>query len=75
MAKNITIYSSDSCGYCTLAKNYLRDKGVAFVEKNLGTDPAALEEFRKMNMSGVPVLIIDGETVIGFDKAKIDSLI
>ena len=39
--KNVVVYTSNTCPYCTLAKNYLEDKEVAYTEKNVQTDRAA----------------------------------
>lgn len=57
------------------AKDYLDEKGAAYTEKNIQTDKAARKELMGMGHMGVPVLVIDGEEVVGFDKAKIDQLL
>lgn len=72
---DITIYTSNTCPYCTLAKNYLREKGYSYNEKNVQTDKDARKELMSMGHMGVPVLVIDGEEIVGFDKEKIDSLL
>ncbi len=74
MAK-VTIYTSNTCPYCVSAKNYLEEKGVEYIEKNVQTDKEARKELMAMGHMGVPVLIINGEEVVGFDKAKIDTLL
>lgn len=72
---NVTVYTSSTCPHCVTAKDYLKEKNVEFVEKNVQTDPEARKELIKMGHMGVPVVVIDGEEIVGFDKAKIDSLI
>lgn len=72
---NVTIYTSSTCPHCTSAKEYLKEKNVEFIEKNVQTDAEARKELIKMGHMGVPVIIIDEEEIVGFDKAKIDSLI
>ncbi len=72
---NVIIYTSNTCPYCVLAKNYLDEKGVPYIEKNIQTDPSARKELMSMGYMGVPVLIINGEEVVGFDQAKIDELL
>lgn len=74
MAK-VIIYTSNTCPYCVLAKNYLDEKGIDYIEKNIQTDPSARKELMDMGHMGVPVLIINGEEVVGFDQAKIDELL
>lgn len=73
--KNVVVYTSSTCPYCTLAKDYLNDKGVEYTEKNVSTDRTAREELMAKGHTGVPVIVIDNEEIVGFDKAKIDSLL
>ncbi|NLN49416.1 MAG: NrdH-redoxin [Clostridiales bacterium] len=73
---NITVYSTDTCPWCKKAKDYLSGKGVEFREVNVGVDRnGAMEMVKKSGQQGVPVLDIDGHIIIGFDQARIDSLI
>ncbi|MDO4799505.1 MAG: glutaredoxin family protein [Bacillota bacterium] len=73
--KNVVIYSSDTCGYCTMAKDYLKEKGVAFTEKNVSHDAEARKELIKKGFMGVPVIYVDDEIIHGFDKAQLDKLL
>ena len=72
---NVLVYTSNTCPYCVSVKEYLNEKGVDFVEKNVQTEQEARKELMAMGHMGVPVLVIDGEEVVGFDKGKIDSLL
>lgn len=74
MAK-VKIYSSNTCPHCVTAKNYLNEKGIEFEERNVQTDPEARKELMDMGHMGVPVLLIDGEEIVGFDQGKIDDLL
>lgn len=71
--KNVVVYTSNTCPYCTLAKNYLDEKGVTYSEKNVQTDKTARQELMAMGHMGVPVVVIDGVEIVGFDKDKIDD--
>lgn len=73
--KNVVVYTSSTCPYCTLAKNYLEEKGVSYTEKNVQTDKEARQELMNMGHMGVPVVVIDGEEIVGFDKDKIESVL
>ncbi len=75
MAKDVIIYTSNTCSYCVAAKEYLKENGISYTEKNIQQDPAARKELMSMGHMGVPVLIIDGEEVVGFNKPKIDELL
>lgn len=72
---NVVVYTSNTCPYCTLAKNYLSEKGVEYTEKNVQTDKDARKELMSMGHMGVPVLLVDGQEIVGFDKEKLDELL
>ncbi len=72
---NVKVYSSDTCPYCVSAKDYLKENGVEFEERNIQKDPEARKELMQMGHMGVPVLVIDGEEIVGFDKNKIDNVL
>ena len=72
----IKVYSTPACPYCKMAKEYFTSKGVSFQDFDVSSNQTALEEMVKFTgQMGVPVIIIDGEPIVGFDKARIDSLI
>lgn len=75
MAKEVIVYSSSTCPHCVSAKNYLTEKGVEYTEKNVSTDMEARKELIAKGYMGVPVIIVDGEEIVGFDKAKLDTLL
>lgn len=70
---DVKVYTSSTCPYCTMAKDYLKDKGVDFDERNVQTDDQARDELISKGYTGVPVLIINGEEIVGFDQARIDA--
>ena len=73
---NIIVYSTDTCPWCTKAKDYLKSKGIDFKEVNVGTDrEGAMEMVKKSGQNGVPVIDIDGNIIVGFDQGRIDSLV
>jgi len=72
----VKIYTTPTCGYCNMAKNYFREKGISFTEYNVAQDQRKAEEMiKKSGQMGVPVIEINGTIVVGFDKARIDRLI
>lgn len=75
-AQNVIIYSTPTCPYCTQAKDYLKDKGVAFVDHNVATDLEARNEMvQKSGQLGVPVIDVGGEIIVGFNRARLDQLL
>lgn len=70
----IIIYSTPSCPYCDMVKDYLKDKDIKFTEIDVAADQAKAQEMIELSgQMGVPVIKIGNEIIIGFDKAKIDS--
>ncbi len=75
MMKNVVIYSSNTCGYCTMAKEYFNENKVEFTEKNVSTDLEARKDLMAKGFMGVPVIYVEDEVIQGFDKAKLDELL
>ena len=68
----VKIYTTTSCPWCHKAKKFLKDHKVAFKEINVGENQKAAQEMiKKSGQTGVPVLDINGEIMVGFDKIKI----
>ena len=75
-AKRITVYSTPSCSWCTTLKNYLRENNMVFTDIDVASDQKAAEAMvRKSGQQGVPQTDINGEIIVGFDKARIDRLL
>lgn len=71
---DIKVYSTPTCPYCIMAKKYLDDKKVSYQYVDVSADRAAAREMvEKSGQRGVPVIDIDGQMIMGFDKVKIDS--
>ena len=72
---NVTIYTSNTWPHCVTAKQYLSEKGVDYTEKNVNTDPQARKELIQKGYMGVPVIIVDEEEMVGFNKARLEELL
>lgn len=71
---SVKVYSTQTCPYCIRLKEYLKQKNIEFENIDVSKDKTSVEEIVKISgQMGVPVIDIDGEVIIGFDKAKIDS--
>lgn len=72
----VTLYTTPTCGFCHQAKAYLRQQGIPFVEKDVSADPAAAAEMIRLSgQQGVPVIVVDGEVVVGFDVRRLEALL
>jgi len=73
MKRRVKIYTTPTCPYCALAKRYLEKLNVEFEEVNVAEDrEAAIEMIEKSGQMGVPVIEIDGQIIVGFNKEAID---
>jgi len=74
--KNVTVYSTPTCSWCTTLKTYLRKNGIRFTDIDVSRDESSAQEMvRRSGQQGVPQTIINGEVVVGFDKSKINRLL
>lgn len=79
MAKQVTIYSTATCGFCKMLKSYLQDKGVEYDEKMADQDQKIAQElYEKSGQLGVPFTIITDEkgkqeAILGFDRGRINA--
>ncbi|MCL6551688.1 MAG: glutaredoxin family protein [Firmicutes bacterium] len=61
--------------FCRKVKEFLHERGVAYTEKDVSADEQALEELIQMGYSATPVTVIDGEAVVGFNRARLEQLL
>lgn len=72
----VKVYSTPTCVYCITLKEFLKEHNIEFEEIDVSKDKTALDEIvKKTGQMGVPVVDIDGQTVIGFDKERISELL
>ncbi|MBN1354223.1 MAG: glutathione S-transferase N-terminal domain-containing protein [Candidatus Omnitrophica bacterium] len=72
MSKNVKVYSTPTCPYCIRAKQFLKDNKIEFEDINVASDNAKAQEMmEKSGQMGVPVLDIEGDVIVGFDKERI----
>ncbi len=71
---NVVIYSTPSCVYCRLAKQFFAENNVKYTEYNVADDYDRAEEMiKKSGQQGVPVIDINGKIIVGFDKPAIKA--
>jgi glutaredoxin-like YruB-family protein len=72
----VKIYTTPTCGYCHQAKRFLDGLGVNYTEYDVSTDRTAAEEMVNLTgQMGVPVFIVDGQVVIGFDQTRLEQML
>lgn len=72
----IKLYSTPTCVYCKTLREYFKNYNIEFTDIDVSKDEKELEKMIKdSGQMTVPVVDIDGEVIIGFDKVKIDKLL
>ncbi|MDN4493042.1 glutaredoxin domain-containing protein [Ureibacillus aquaedulcis] len=72
MEKNVTVYTTTTCPYCTMVKGFLSQNNIPFKEVNVENDPAMMQKVvDQTGQMGVPQTEIDGKWVLGFDPTRI----
>ena len=72
--KPVTIYSTPTCHFCHMAKDYFTENKVAFTDYDVAHDLEKRQEMiQKSGQMGVPVIMIGDELIVGFDKEKLAS--
>ena len=76
MDKSITIYSTPTCHFCQMTKDFLKEKGIAYTEYDVARDLEKRQEMiQKSGQMGVPVIFVGNDMIIGFDQERLSSLI
>lgn len=74
--QKITIYTTPTCVYCKMTKAFFKENNIKYEEKDVSTDAKAQEEMiTKSNQLGVPVIDIDGQITVGFNKERLSKLL
>ncbi|MEK7642262.1 MAG: glutaredoxin family protein [Patescibacteria group bacterium] len=74
--QNVTIYSTPTCHFCHLAKEYFKEHGVAYTEYDVLSDMQKRQEMvQKSGQLGVPVILIGENVIVGFDQERVASLL
>ena len=76
MPKTVKVYSTSGCSYCIRVKQFLKDNNITFENIDVSSDQEKTEEMiSKSGQMGVPVLDIDGEIIVGFDRSRIIAIL
>lgn len=72
----IILYSTPTCIFCHKAREFFKEHNIEYTNKDVSIDEQALQDMiKKSGQMGVPVIDIDGQIIIGFDKKKISELL
>ncbi len=76
MDKGVIIYSTPTCHYCQMTKEFLKEKGIEYTEFNVAEDAEKRTEMiEKSGQMGVPVVYVGEEMMVGFDQEKLSTML
>jgi glutaredoxin-like YruB-family protein len=76
LMKKVDIYSTPTCVYCNMAKEFFNQNNIAYTDYNVATDLEKRQEMiEKSGQMGVPVIMIDNEIVVGFGQDRLVELL
>lgn len=76
MGKTVTIYTTPTCHFCHMSKEFFREHGITFTEHDVANDPTKRQEMiEKSGQMGVPVIFVGEDMIIGFDKRRLSELL
>lgn len=74
MDKKVTIYSTPTCHFCHMTKDFLTEKGIGFEDYDVAHDLEKRQEMiQKSGQMGVPVILVGDELIIGFDQERLQT--
>lgn len=74
--KKVIVYSTPTCPYCVMAKNFFKENDVSFEDVNVAIDRARAQEMvNKSGQMGVPVIDIEGQIIVGFQPNVFEQLL
>lgn len=75
MAEKVKIYSTPTCPFCKMTKEFLSQKGIEFIDYDVTKDREALDEMRRITggARSVPVIAVCNEVMVGFDRSRLEQ--
>lgn len=74
--QNVTIYSTPTCHFCHMAKDYFKANNIAYTEHDVASDLNKRKEMvEKSGQMGVPVIVVGSELIVGFNQPKIAQML
>lgn len=71
----VTLYATQWCPYCEKSRDLFASLGVEYREHDIETSDTARQQYERLGGGGVPLIVIDGEIVRGFDRERLMALL
>lgn len=74
-SSKVVLYGTSWCGQCKRARSWLRQRGIAFSDYDIETSTQAQQEYRQMGITGVPVIVVGRQRMLGFGEAHMQQML
>lgn len=74
-APSITVFTQPGCPTCTQVKSYLKGRGLAFEERDVRADDAALQDLHERGYAATPLTIVDDQEILGMNRSRFESVL
>lgn len=71
----VTLYTTRSCGYCKRTREYLRRRGIPFIDHDVETSATGRDGYRRLNGRGVPIILVGNQRLDGFDEQRLAQML
>ena len=69
----VVLYATDWCGYCARTRKYFKDNNIPFTEYDIEKSSEGREQYDQLNGKGVPLLVVNGEVIRGYNPNAIQQ--
>lgn len=73
--KPVVLYATSWCGYCQKTRDFLRENNISFVEYDIEESAVGRQQYDELRGQGVPLLLVNGKVVRGYDPQRINALL
>jgi glutaredoxin len=74
-SRDLTVFTMPGCPYCAGVKDYLSQRGLDYVERNITRDETAYADLKALGTMSTPVVVLGDRVVVGFDRRRLDQLL
>lgn len=71
----VVLYATDWCGYCRMTREFFASHGIRYVEHDIEKSAEALAAHRKLGGNGVPLIVVDGEVINGYNEGALRQML
>ena len=72
---NVVLYGTASCPYCIQARSFLRERNIAFIDRDVSNSVEDRRDFARLGKQAVPVILVGERMLTGFNQAHLEAAV